>query len=149
MLNGMNVCVISTFCLERFGKKGYLFDIVLPFDAALKILDSVPTCSSSTTWATWLEEKCSHCRTLRMVFWEGTEKASHSSWDPSPKRTRGYKYSDILFNHSLNTSPTHQCQVLHEIVIFHFPLRPLGGTSRCWASHSFCLELWRQGLPTN
>ncbi len=61
---------------------------------------TVPFCSSSTTWATWLEEKCSHYRTLKTVFWEGTEKASHSFWGPSPKQTRDYKYSDVLLNHS-------------------------------------------------
>lgn len=56
---------------------------------------SVPFCSSSTMWATWLEEKCSHYRTLRTVSWEGTEKVSHNYGDPSPKQTHAYRYSQL------------------------------------------------------
>lgn len=49
-------------------------------------------------WATWLEEKSSHCRTLKTVSCEGTGKAWHSSADPSPKQTLAYKYWIILSN---------------------------------------------------
>lgn len=119
-------------------------------DIPFKLIVSVPFCSSSTMWATWLEEKCSHYRTSRMVFWEGTEKVSHSFLDPSPKQTHDYKYSDILSNHSRTLRWLHSfiwnssCNVKCNLTCC-----PLGGPSRCWASHSLCLELWRKGLPTN
>ena len=62
------------------------------------IFVSVPYYSSSTMWATWLEEKCSHCRTSRTACWEGTRRVWPSFEGPSPTRTQGFKYSDMLFN---------------------------------------------------
>lgn len=94
-------------------------------------------------WATWLEEKSSHCRTLKTESCEGTGKALHSSADPSPKQTLAYKYCVLLSNPQLifyYTGLTLRCRTL---------CCPLGGAAGRWASHSFCPELRSQRLPTN
>lgn len=94
-------------------------------------------------WATWSEEKSSHCRTLKTVSWEGTGKAWHSSADPSPKQTLVYKYWIVLSNPQFiffYTGLTLRCHTLW---------CPIGGAAGRWASHSFCPQLRGKGLPTN